>query len=209
MVKFFTISVTKSYHLSYVGTGDININLMQQTAIPQVRNYVNAYKSYNCLQLITKPTRITPSSSTLIVHIYTTLPLYKVTPGILINDLSDHLPIFVSITSAHVEKVDTKAQFNHDFSNFNTEEFMDEIKETLNGMIINSSNPAAALDDAIGAIKKVLNDHAPFKKVSRTQRRLAQTPWITSDLYKLIKTKKKLYRALIRCKFGNEQEHKR
>jgi len=43
----------------------------------------------------------------------------------------------------------------------------------------------------------------------RTQRRLAQKPWITSDLYKLIKTKNKLYRDLIRCKFGNEQEHKR
>jgi len=38
-VKFFTISVTKSiYHVCE----DININLMQQTAIPQVRNYVNA-----------------------------------------------------------------------------------------------------------------------------------------------------------------------
>jgi len=161
-VKFFTISVTKSYHLSYVG--DININLVQQTAIRQVRNHVNAYKSYNCLQLITKPTRITPSSATLIDHIYTTLPLDKVSPGILINDLSDHLPIFVSIKSAHVEKVDTKDQFKHDVSSFNAEEFLDEIKETLNGMIINSDNPAAALDDAIGANKKVLDDHAPLKK---------------------------------------------
>ena len=138
---------------------------MQQTAIPQVRNYVNAYKSFKCLQLITKPTRITPSSSTLIDHIYTTLPLYEETPGILINDLSDHVPIFVSIKSAHVEKVDTKAQIKHDFSNFNAEEFMDEIKETLNGMIINSNDPAAALDDAVGAIKKVLDDHAPLKNV--------------------------------------------
>jgi len=137
---------------------------MQQTAITQVRNYVNAYKSYNCLQLITKPTRITLSSSTLIGHIYTTLPSYKVTPGILINDLYDHLPIFVLIKSAHVEKVDTKAQIKHDFSNFNAEEFVDKIKETLNGIIINSNNPAAALDDAIGAIKKVLDDHAPLKK---------------------------------------------
>ena len=41
---------------------------------------------------------------------------------------------------------------------------MDEIKETLNGMVINSNNPAAALDDAIGAIKMVLYDHAPLKK---------------------------------------------
>jgi len=40
-------------------------------------------------------------------------------------------------------------------------------------MIINPNNPAAVLDDAIGAIKKVLDDHAPIKKMSRTQRRLA------------------------------------
>ena len=62
------------------------------------------------------------------------MPLHKVTTGILINDLSDHLPIFVSIKSAHVEKVDTKAQFKHDFSNFNAEEFMDKIKENLLGL---------------------------------------------------------------------------
>ena len=72
---------------------------------------------------------------------------------------------------------------------------MEETKEALNSMIINSDNPAAALDDAIGAIKKVLDDSAPLKKMSRTQRRLAQKPWITSDLYKLVKTKNKLYRA--------------
>jgi len=85
---------------------------MQQNAIPQVRNYVNAYKSYNCLELITKPTRITPSSSTLIDHIYTTLPLYKVTSGIFINDLSDHLPIFFLIKPAHVERLNTNASLS-------------------------------------------------------------------------------------------------
>ena len=47
---------------------------------------------------------------------------------------------------------------------------MDEIKETLNGMIINSDNPAAALDVAIGAIKKVLDDHAPLKKCLELKR---------------------------------------
>ena len=66
---------------------------------------------------------------------------------------------------------------------------MEETKEALNSMVINSDNPTAALD---GAIKKVLGEYAPLKKVSRTQRRLAQKPWITSDLYKLIKTKNKL-----------------
>ena len=117
---------------------------------------------YKQIQLVTLKLLISASLtpySNRINHIYTTWPLYKVTPGILINDLSDHLPIFVSIKSAHVEKVATKAQFKHDFSNFNAEEFMDEIKETLNGMIINSNNPVATLDDAIGAIKNALDDH--------------------------------------------------
>jgi len=62
-------------------------------------------------------------------------------------------------------------------------------------MIINSDNPAGALDDAIGAIKKVLDDNAQLKKMSRTQRRLAQKPWITSDLCKLIKAKNTLCRV--------------
>jgi len=54
------------------------------------------------------------------------LPLDKVTPGILTNGLSEHLPIFVSIKPAHAEKINAKAQFKHDFSNFNAEEFMEE-----------------------------------------------------------------------------------
>jgi len=41
---------------------------------------------------------------------------------------------------------------------------MEETKEALNSMIINSDNPAAALDDAIDAIKKFLDEYAPLKK---------------------------------------------
>ena len=93
----------------------------------------------SCSELITNPTRITPSNSTLIEHIYTTLSLDKGTPGILINNYSGHLHIFVSIKSDHVEKVNwpTKTQFKHGCLNFIEEQFMDEIKETLNSMIIN------------------------------------------------------------------------
>ena len=72
--------------------------LMHDTVL-SVSNYVKTYDSYNCLELITKPTRITTTSSTLIDHIYTNLPATKLTPGILINDLSDHLPVFVSVKS--------------------------------------------------------------------------------------------------------------
>jgi len=62
-ISAFTKNICEILHnlsdkkLPFIICEDININLMQQTAIPQARNYVNAYKSYNCLDLITKPTR--------------------------------------------------------------------------------------------------------------------------------------------------------
>ena len=65
----------------------VNINLLHHKIALPIRNYISTCSSYGCLKLITNPTRITPSSCTLIDHIYTNLPTEKLTPGILINDL--------------------------------------------------------------------------------------------------------------------------
>ena len=53
---------------------------------------------------ITKPTRITDKSATLIDNIFINSPNENSKRGILISDLSDHLPIFY-IT---MDKLDTK-----------------------------------------------------------------------------------------------------
>ena len=45
--------------------------------------------------LIDRPTRISNESSTLIDNIFTNQTKKKTTNGVLINDISDHLPIFM------------------------------------------------------------------------------------------------------------------
>ena len=47
--------------------------------------------------MITKPTRITTISYTLIDNIYTNELCVPIDNGILVNDISDHLPIFTLI----------------------------------------------------------------------------------------------------------------
>lgn len=49
--------------------------------------------------LITRPTRITTHSATLIDNIFTNGIDEKITSGIIINDTSDHLPVFAAIQS--------------------------------------------------------------------------------------------------------------
>ena len=112
-----------------------------------VSDYVNTHNSYNCLEFIMKPTRITTTSSTLLNHIYTNLPATKLTPGILINDLSDHLPVFVSIKSKISKKWNLKSCNRHDYSYFNAEIFLTEVQEALDNLPINQSNPCEILDN--------------------------------------------------------------
>jgi len=134
-IQSFTHNLRETLHylsnskLPFLICGDININLLQQDTVVSVSNYVKTYNLYNCLELITKPNRITTTSSTLIDHIYTNLPATKLTSGILINDLSDHLPFFVTIKSKISRKWNLKSCNRHDYSNFNAENFVTESKK--------------------------------------------------------------------------------
>ena len=50
--------------------------------------------SHGLLPIVTKPTRITSHTATLIDHIYTNSSISHITPGIATTDISDHLPVF-------------------------------------------------------------------------------------------------------------------
>lgn len=75
--------------------GDFNINLLNEDIHSQTNDFVNVLSSYSFYPSITKPTRITAKSATLIDNIFTNSKVRQ-TSGIIINDLSDHLPIFIS-----------------------------------------------------------------------------------------------------------------
>lgn len=74
--------------------GDVNINLLRYNEHTNTEDYLNMLYSNNFLPLITKPTRLTDHSSTLIDHIYTNAPIQNTTSGIALADISDHLPVF-------------------------------------------------------------------------------------------------------------------
>jgi len=109
--------------------GDININLLQHTRSSSVHKYTEIHKSYICQQIITRPTRVTATSASLIDHFYTTFDLEKVIPGILSNDLSEHLPIFMLIKTSTSKTHDKKPIIKRDFTNFDSEMFLETITQ--------------------------------------------------------------------------------
>ena len=125
---FSVLKAISSY--KYTICGDINIDLLKWESNIQTSNYMNELYSAGAVLAIDKPTRLTNTSATLIDHIYTNNLLNNVPVGILIYEVSDHLPVYIVF-----KDIITQKQQNHmyrDIKNFNIDTYREEMFEKLN-----------------------------------------------------------------------------
>lgn len=72
--------------------GDVNIDVMSESrSAREFRDIINAHA---CNNVINIPTRITPNTATCLDICITNIDVENVSAGVLLNDISDHLPIF-------------------------------------------------------------------------------------------------------------------
>ena len=75
--------------------GDFNLNLLNVDTHPKTTEFLNIMSTHSYRPLVEVPTRITIKSSTLIDNIFTNSFGFRDCTGVLIADISDHLPLFV------------------------------------------------------------------------------------------------------------------
>ena len=181
---------------------DINIDLASQT------NYVSDYnlllQSNFFFSLITKPARVTNSSKTIIDHVLTNDTDSILTPGVSTYSISDHYPIFCTISNPTFKT--TKKNMTYSFRNIalvNGGKFRSNLYSVLlplyDKLIHSYSNITANsfnehFNQMMNAILAVINQHAPLQNATRKQKRLFQKPYITG-LITSIKHKQRLYRT--------------
>ena len=93
-------SLTRANKHCYL-TGDFNLDLMKHETHSITAQLVEAIFSYGLVPLITKPTRTTAHSATLIDNIFTNNTNVLSKNGLIISDLSDHFPIYSAIAIDH------------------------------------------------------------------------------------------------------------
>ena len=80
--------------MHYIG-GDFNADLLKSNSDINIKDFMNLSYSLGYIPLITHPTRITTTSSTLLDHVYTNNVVGEHKSFILVEDVSDHLPVMV------------------------------------------------------------------------------------------------------------------
>ena len=188
--------------------GDFNVNLFDYQGQEAIRDFTDTIFSLGLFPLIDKPTRITVQSATLIDNIFSNVLNVSHECGLLLADISDHLPVFcVSNYKLHSEQ-DNEFIFYRK----KCEGSMSMFKEKLNNESWNSvyltNNAHRSYDIFISIIKRYYNDCFPLKKVLVGNGR-KDKPWVTKGLRNACKKKRNLYvKFLKRRSSESEQRYK-
>ena len=145
--------------------GDMNIDFLKYNHHTQTEEYLDMLHSNNISPIITKPSRITNYTATLIDHIYTNNTNQMIS-GIATIDILDHLPTFC-IVDIPVQKQKFKRYFR-DYRQFDSELYLQDIKAIdWNSIYIESNDCNEIATKSISTLQLIVHGHAPRKQVSQ------------------------------------------
>ena len=106
--------------------GDLNINLLSQH--DKSKDFLRMTESYGLRQLITDPTRVTNTTSSLIDHIYTNISSHNIQSGCIVVEISDHFPVFAIFENLNCVEVKKKRITRRNFRNFSLDSFLTDLR---------------------------------------------------------------------------------
>ena len=116
-----------------------------------------------------------------------------ITPGILLADISDHLPIFLVLKNLGPE-APSFPRMVRDYSNFKQSDFLKELEQSLESLKrIRTDNCNTIFQNFLTILHQVIDRHVPLRECTKKDTRRHKNPWITGGIIKSISTKFKLY----------------
>ena len=157
--------------------------------------------SNGAIPIITKPTRVTPESSSIIDHIITNDSNHQIKSFIFEVDVTDHYPILCKIVKrkSNFLKNHSDVYFRNK-SKFTPEIFCEDLKNNLDFFLFNlplltKGNFNENFEKFTNIVSSTIDKHAPLTKLSRRQLKLYSKPWLTKGIINSIKYKRKMFKS--------------
>ncbi|XP_051941777.1 uncharacterized protein LOC127614482 [Hippocampus zosterae] len=158
--------------------------------------------------VILKPSRITVDTATLIDNIFINKIDHKMESGLLINDISDHLPVFAVVHNYFDRKAKSTTRITE--IRLRTQRSIDAFKQDLEKQnwteVYSNEDPNTAFEVFQSTIISLYDKHFPLTKVSKKYKDPSK-PWITKGIENACKKKNNLYKLFL--KFRTEEAEKK
>lgn len=183
-------SLTKISHKNVFFCGDFNIDLLNPNNHKKT-DFINTLYSLSMHPTITRPSRATSHCATLIDNIFTNVMDTNLTSGLLINDITDHLPVFI------IYDCDVYDNFHDNCLQYRRVRTEDSMNSLVNDLIeykwesvYNERDVDVAYDKFLRIFKLLYDRNCPMRRVNNTHK-YKNNPWITKGLQNACKKKKK------------------
>ena len=178
---------------------DHNLDLIKQDKHKPTHEFIEMNLDHQLIPTITKPTRITRSTATLLDNIIVGKNFQmSMDPSIILSDISDHYPCLLTI---HDETI-----FNKQAKRIQTRRLdpskMDTITEKLS--IVDWEHELHNLEVDIqynlfhSKLLSILDEVAPYQTVTIPFDKIIRDPWLTPGLMKCFTKQRTLYKSSLR-----------
>ena len=182
--------------------GDFNLNLLSIDKHKDTQDFIDSMYSFSMFPCITKPTRVTSRSATLIDNLFVNDVLNEdVLSGILYSDISDHFPVFyIDYTCIRPSKPRTFKKRIYSQTNIDT--FSRALESNDWSKVLTSEDPQEAYTCFHNIFTDIYNKCFPLRTFRDGYKN--RKPWLTEGLKQSIKIKNRMYK---RHKKTQNREH--
>lgn len=187
--------------------GDFNIDLMKSNEHIKTKEFVDIMFSLSFYPLIVKPSRITKDSATLIDNIFTNVMDEKIISGLLVTDVSDHLPVFAALEMKNKLKL-RENRHAYNLVRKKSPEAILALKADLGShdwqeVYVEDTNEA--YNAFLGTFLSYYDRHCPLKEYRQIPKKKVK-PWLTKGLEKACNKKNRLYREFIKHRTKDKED---
>ena len=185
---------------------DHNLNFLKADKHQATNDFIQGNLDFGLIPTVTRPTRITNTSATLIDNIIVSQNLCGAyTSNILINDTSDHLPtvcILSSLISVKKEPVIIKSR---DTRLRNMVALKKQIQDYDWSPLMSDPSPSKNMECVHEQLSAIIDCCTPYRERRVNQRQIRKEPWLTASIKISIDRNKKLYSKMLK---GECTKHK-
>ena len=181
--------------------GDYNLNLLKINENAACSNFFDMMTSHSLFPQITFPTRLSHTSATLIDNIFCKFDATtkEIKSGILLNNLSDHLPYFIlldiiAFKTPTLKFIKIYPQHNLALRNIISDIHASDLHTDIDHNP--TSDPNVTYKKILDVLEKAKHKHMSGKLVKYNKYKHKKSTWLTNGLLKSIRFRDKLYKQM-------------
>ena len=183
---------------------DHNLDFLKSEQHSGTQNFITSMLERSLFPCITRPTRVTTSTATLIDNILVNSRLYELQKScVVVHDISDHFPSLMVIKDILIDKREPKKNLTRDINDCKLSSIKEEILTQNWFECYSLVDLTEQYSYFMKKLNGILNDYIPVREITIPVKQLLCEPWLTKGLRKCNIKQIKLYEKAARCAVRN------